>query len=160
MFVLIRRDPPARGRVQYHLDVQDTGIGISEDAQKRIFEPFEQAGPQTRNGSGLGLAIVKNLLLLMGGTICVESAPGHGSSFHIDVPFAESKVQSLQKKSEEGEIFDFSGQSVLIVEDHPINMEIARKLMEKSTVGSPLSATGRRPSIYFCTESPANFRRC
>ena len=117
-------------RIGYSIDVSDTGIGIAEDAQERIFEVFEQAGPPMRNGSGLGLAIVKNLLVLMDGTISVESAPGCGTTFRIQVAFPVSAVQSIEPEVPESESVDFTGRSVLVVEDHPINMEITRKLLE------------------------------
>ena len=113
------------------MKVSDTGIGIAEDAQERIFEPFEQAGPQTKNGTGLGLAIVKNLIDLMGGEISVESTPGEGTTFRINVAFPISAVQSVMSEEPEKESVDFRGRSVLVVEDNPINMEITRKLLER-----------------------------
>lgn len=128
--VMIRRQAGSDGRIGYSIEVSDTGIGIPEDAQERIFEVFEQAGPPMKNGSGLGLAIVKNLLVLMGGTIGVESSPGRGTTFRIRVSFPVSAVQSIEPEEPESESVDFTGRSVLVVEDHPINMEITRKLLE------------------------------
>ncbi len=131
VYVTIRRDSPADGVAGYFIDVRDTGIGIEEEAQKRIFEPFEQAGPQTRGGSGLGLAIVRNLLQLMGGSISVESVFGSGTTFHVQVSFRLSDTESAKSRKTENEDYNFSGYSVLVVEDHPVNMMIARKLLEK-----------------------------
>lgn len=128
--VSIRREAGQNSQVSYSIDVSDTGIGIALDAQARIFEVFEQVGAPTKNGSGLGLAIVRNLLLLMGGTITVESAPGQGTVFHIHVSFPVSAVQSVKHEEPERETVDFTGRSVLVVEDHPMNMEITRKLLE------------------------------
>ena len=69
------------------MEVQDTGIGIARDDQTHIFEPFVQVGKlSTQKGTGLGLAITKKYIELMGGTIEVESAPGKGSLFRIEVP--------------------------------------------------------------------------
>ena len=127
----IRRETGSDSRIGYYIDVSDTGIGIAEDAQERIFEVFEQAGPPTKNGSGLGLAIVKNLLVLMGGTISVESAQGRGTTFRLLVSFPVSAVQSVEPEEPENELVDFGGRSVLVVEDHPMNMEITRKLLER-----------------------------
>jgi signal transduction histidine kinase len=69
-----------------HFMVKDTGIGIAEDMQKKIFEPFSQAdGSVTRNygGTGMGLSICSKLATAMGGKIWVESEPGTGSTFHF-----------------------------------------------------------------------------
>ncbi|NDY55404.1 response regulator [Desulfovibrio sulfodismutans] len=71
------------------LTVQDTGIGIPGDVIKMIFEPFSQAeGAYTRRfqGAGLGLSIVKNLVRLLGGSICVDTEPGQGSTFYVSLP--------------------------------------------------------------------------
>jgi signal transduction histidine kinase/CheY-like chemotaxis protein/HPt (histidine-containing phosphotransfer) domain-containing protein len=79
--------------VLLHLCVEDTGIGVAPAAQARIFEQFAQAdGSTTRNygGTGLGLAICRRLLELMGGNIRIESTPGAGSKFHIDLRLAKS----------------------------------------------------------------------
>lgn len=157
VFVTVRRDAPDNGAIAYHIDVRDTGIGIAVDAQERIFEAFEQAGPQTRNGSGLGLAIVKNLLLLMGGNINVESVPRHGTTFHIDVAFKISEVQSVEAKRPETREFDFSGRSVLVVEDHPINMEIARKLLEKKRCKVTCACNGQEAVDMLLHCEPGEF---
>ena len=130
--VAVSRRAAENGRIPYHIEVKDTGIGIAEEAQKRIFEPFEQAGTQTRSGSGLGLAIVKNLLGLMGGTIRVESRPGCGTTFLMDAAFAVSDIKAVQQAEKPAaEEFDFQGRNVMLVEDHPVNLMIARKLLEK-----------------------------
>ena len=129
--VTARRENQGNGRIGYYIDVRDTGIGIAEEAQERIFEPFEQAGPQTKNGTGLGLAIVKNLIGIMGGSISVESIQGSGTTFRVFVSFPVSENQSVASDKPERESVDFSGRSVLVVEDNPINMEIACKLLER-----------------------------
>ena len=79
--------------------VRDTGIGISEADQKRIFESFEQANsPSTRKqrGTGLGTTIAKRLVELMAGTLRLESAPGAGSTFWFDVPFVKAEAESSE----------------------------------------------------------------
>ena len=78
---------PENGHVQ--LAVHDTGIGIAPEDQGRIFEEFQQAAHQTeksREGTGLGLALSKRMVELHGGTISVDSAPGKGSTFTVELP--------------------------------------------------------------------------
>ena len=75
------------GNTRLKIEVQDTGIGIAPDRQAIIFEPFVQLGePNSRKGSGLGLAISRELAQLMNGSIQVESAPGMGSRFRLELP--------------------------------------------------------------------------
>lgn len=79
------------GHVHLRFYVKDTGIGISQDFIKKVFEPFEQESAEIANrfgGSGLGLAITKNLVSLMGGSICATSKEGKGTTFTVDIPFA------------------------------------------------------------------------
>ena len=76
-----------KANARLKLEVQDTGIGIAPERQQSIFEPFVQLGePSSRKGSGLGLAICRQFTQLMGGTIQVQSAPGMGSTFRVELP--------------------------------------------------------------------------
>ena len=75
--------------------VSDTGIGMDEDALSRIYTPFEQADAtiaQKYGGTGLGMSITQNLVLLMGGYINVESQPGQGTTFSVELPFEHSNI--------------------------------------------------------------------
>jgi signal transduction histidine kinase/DNA-binding response OmpR family regulator/HPt (histidine-containing phosphotransfer) domain-containing protein len=108
------------------VSVEDSGIGISAEAQGRIFEPFAQAdGSTTRKygGSGLGLAICKRLLALMGGNIRLESAPGRGSKFVAEfrLPIAQSPAPVLVTDRR------LEGVRVLVVDDNRTNREILRE---------------------------------
>nr|WP_280954370.1 ATP-binding protein [Methanohalophilus levihalophilus] len=74
------------------ISVSDNGIGIPEEEQKRIFEPFEQAGVPSSTkaeGTGLGLTLVKNLIEMHGGNISVQSEPGRGSTFSFTIPISK-----------------------------------------------------------------------
>jgi PAS domain S-box-containing protein len=105
-----------------HVSVRDTGIGIAEDARKRLFNAFAQAdGSTTRRfgGTGLGLAISRHLVGLMGGEIGVESAEGEGSLFWFTLPLAQA--QSLPAVPYPGEL---AGRRVLVVDDNATNAEI------------------------------------
>jgi len=107
---------------QLHISVRDTGIGISNDAKKRLFAPFAQAdGSTTRRfgGTGLGLAISRHLVDLMHGDIGVESVEGKGSTFWFTLPLEQA--QSLPAVPYPGEL---AGRRVLVVDDNATNAEI------------------------------------
>ena len=120
--------------VKLCFEILDNGLGIEEDLLGRVFEPFEHIYGESRtlySGSGLELAIVKNIVELMNGTIFVESKKGEGTRFTVTVglkkerrKFERSNEQNNQKKS-----YDFSGKRALIVEDSPINIEIAKNIL-------------------------------
>jgi len=132
------------GQVLLRCEVEDTGIGISNEDQKRLFTAFEQADNSTTRkygGTGLGLAICKRLIQLMGGEIGVDSVPGRGSTFWFTVllgkaadAFPALAPHRLECETAEARIKAcFTGASVLLAEDEPINQEIAKGLLE--TVG-------------------------
>ncbi|MCI2056385.1 MAG: ATP-binding protein [Oscillibacter sp.] len=127
--------------VHDRITISDTGIGMSEDFIKnKIFKPFAQEHNEVTSnyaGTGLGLSIVKQLLDLMGATIKVESELGEGTRFTVDIDFevvdAEKAKQSIQAKQEKnGRVApQLDGIRVLLVEDHPLNAQIAIKLLNK-----------------------------
>ena len=112
---------------------RDTGIGMAEEFQKHIFEPFaqEHSGSRTKfAGTGLGMPIAKKLIEKMGGTITFESVEGVGTTFVIRVPFRidtdrDSKVETGEKT--EGSI---RGLHILLAEDNELNMEIAEFMLQ------------------------------
>jgi signal transduction histidine kinase/ligand-binding sensor domain-containing protein/CheY-like chemotaxis protein len=118
------------------MEVQDTGIGITRDDQTHIFEPFVQVGKlSTQKGTGLGLAITKKYIELMGGTIEVESAPGKGSLFRIEVPVLKVEESEMPgPETHRGRIVGLEpGQPeyrVLIVEDQLENWLLLQRLLE------------------------------
>jgi PAS domain S-box-containing protein len=121
------------------LIIQDTGIGIAPEVQKRIFSPFEQAdGSTTRKhgGTGLGLAIVRQLIRLMNGSIELDSTPGVGSTFTLTINFDKATAETFELPTKPaGEASDawlarLKGKCVLVAEDDPINQEVALELLQ------------------------------
>ncbi len=108
------------GRVELFFAVSDTGIGISPEVQRAIFEPFIQGIPARYDGSGLGLAIVKHLVECMGGRIWVESSPGQGSTFSFTVVMSESRgVACVDSVSDEFRLSE--SLRILLAEDNQLN---------------------------------------
>ncbi|VXA95476.1 response regulator [Massilia sp. 9I] len=121
------------GRVKLRFAVRDTGIGIGEEQQAKLFRAFSQAnGSTTREygGTGLGLSISQQLVGLMGGRIAVDSAPGAGSTFHFDLDFALSgePESTLVAPSE------LTGARVLVVDDSAL----ARAILREALAALPL----------------------
>ncbi len=116
----------------YSLQVCDTGIGMSEEFQKRAFEQFERERSSTESGiegSGLGLAIIKRYTDLMGGTCSINSKIGEGTQIVVTIPL---KLSSNDENTtiEQLANLNFSGKRVLLVEDNNFNREIARYIFE------------------------------
>ncbi len=117
--------------------VEDTGIGMSKEFQKNIFKEFvreEKSMVSQTQGTGLGLAITKNLVELMGGHIGVESKEGKGTKITVNLSFQiahQEYAPKQQKKTIDSEYEQLKGKRILLVEDHPLNTEIAKKLLEK-----------------------------
>jgi len=114
--------------------VTDTGIGMSEEFQRRIFQPFEQEKSSSVSGyvgTGLGLSIVKSLTELLGGNVSVTSRVGAGSSFFVRIPLERGKTVSFRSDQAEEQIAPFNHQHVLLAEDNAINQQIAVLLMRE-----------------------------
>lgn len=134
--VLVKQWPDGE-KCRLDILIEDTGIGMPEEAQKKIFEPFEQADASTAHnfgGTGLGLSICESLVKLMGGTISLDSSPGKGSRFLVqltldlaeDMASEPGTAVSGEKSEEKGSIAGFR---ILLAEDNEINSEIAASLL-------------------------------
>lgn len=131
----IRKDIVTAGRLRLRCIVSDSGVGIGEEAQRRLFTPFTQADSSTSRrfgGTGLGLVISRRLAELMGGEIMVQSELGQGSTFlfSVDLPLAEEAVakttprQMARPKSRDEAL-------ILLAEDNPVNQIVAVSQLEK-----------------------------
>lgn len=130
------------GKGVYEIHVKDTGIGMSQEFARKIFEPFERERTSTVSkiqGTGLGMAITKNIVDMMGGTIEVYTEKGKGTEFIIRLEMRmQSKHQSGEKVGEEVGLpilpetsADFQGKKLLLVEDNDMNCEIILELLRE-----------------------------
>ena len=118
------------------ITVADNGIGISQEFQKHIFEPFERERTSTVSkveGSGIGMGIVKKLVGLMGGTVAVESKIGVGSTFTVTIPCRIASEDETQAKRETNPSDQkcLCGVKILLTEDNDLNAEIATELLQE-----------------------------
>ncbi len=126
-------------RVVLRCTVQDTGIGIPLDKQKAIFESFTQADSSTTRrygGTGLGLAISQRLISMMGGTIGVESQPGHGSTFWFEVGLEPGGPATVVEKRH------LAGLRVLVIDDNATNRMVLLKLLQSWGCRAALASGG------------------
>lgn len=127
--------------------LEDNGVGMSKEFQEHLFEPFAQERKKITSelvGSGLGLAIVQNLVRIMGGIIAVESSEEQGTCFTITLTseIADEKAVNDSKLLEPMDL-DLKGRIVLLAEDHPLNIIVARKLLERKGVIVDVATNGR-----------------
>ena len=112
---------------------RDTGVGMSEAYQKKIFEPFTQENDSSRtkySGSGLGMPIAKELAELMGGSIEMKSRLGEGTTFILHLSFEMDLSDQREEKKKDRE-YIIKGRKILLVEDNELNMEVAGYLLEE-----------------------------
>ena len=124
--------------------VRDTGIGISKDKLRSVFDVFRQAYSSTTRkygGTGLGLSICKQLVELHGGNIWVESDLGQGASFYVEITYALGDKSDLPK-DEVGETIELDGIKVLLVEDQEINQVYATSILEEKGASVDIAKNG------------------
>ena len=149
--VIVSHNQEGENEFALRVDVMDTGIGISDDAQTRIFDAFAQADSSTARrfgGTGLGLAISKQLAELMGGTIGMVGQMGSGSRFYFTVQLQTPKTQDEHKVSEP--VFDIP-MKVLIVESNPRVGGMLRRILEKWRVSCELVQTTSQATLALAT---------
>ena len=139
---------------------RDTGIGMTEAFQKRIFEPFaqEHAGSRTKfAGTGLGMPITKKLVEKMGGTISFESKEGTGTTFVIRIPFQIDADMKDRNETEEKTETSIQGLHVLLTEDNELNMEIAEFVLQNEGAVVTKAWNGQKAVDIFRKSRPGEF---
>ena len=140
----MRAETSPSGLLRLFCTVSDSGIGMSPEQQAGLFKPFSQADISTSRkfgGTGLGLSISKTLVELMGGAITVKSEPGKGSefSFFVELEPADGPIEATAEENH-WEHAQYDGHRLLLVEDNPINQEIAMALL--TDLGAEVDSAG------------------
>ena len=146
------------GYGSYRFIIRDNGIGMSEEFQKQLFQPFSREDNSMTNvtqGTGLGLSIVKSVIDMMGGSIEVQSVQGQGSTFTVLLQFALTQERAGESETEEEVRFD--GHRILLAEDNELNREIACELLSEIGLVVETAQNGqeaiesivRRPDYYY-----------
>ena len=140
--------------------ISDTGIGMSEEFQSRIFDEFTQENDGARTsykGTGLGMAIAKKYVDLMGGKIEVSSRQGVGSTFTVEIPLRIAEQILTEKEEKLRKDMDLHGLHVLLAEDNDLNAEIAVSLLEEQGMIVTRAADGKSALLQFCNTAPGTF---
>lgn len=117
-----------------HIEIRDTGIGMDEETQKRIFAPFERAAQNVNSeGFGLGLFLTKGLVKVLNGIITVESASGKGSIFRLEIPLPETN-ELVEEDKPDSDSITILPKNVLVVDDDPILLKIAEDMLGRKGV--------------------------
>ena len=139
----------------------DTGIGMSEEFQKHIFEPFTQEvldARSTYGGTGLGMPIAKSLVDKMGGTITFESRQGVGTTYYITLPLEIDPNAAPQPETEKpADDATLQGVNILLAEDNDLNLEIAQFLLENAGATVTAARNGQEAVDIFAASRPGEF---
>ena len=148
------------GRVTIEFICRDTGIGMTKDFQKRLFEPFaqEHTGSRTKfSGTGLGMPITKKLIEKMGGTITFESKKGEGTTFVIRIPFKIDQDADQREEQEAISEKSIKDLKILLVEDNELNMEIAEFVIQNEGASVTKAWNGQEAVEIFKKSRPDEF---
>ena len=139
--------------------IRDTGLGMSEEFQKEMFEPFtrEMSPDTTASGTGLGLPIVKRLIDMMGGSISVWSQVGVGTTFTVILPFKRNIAAEVQDDSQTGYKESLHDMKILLVEDNILNLEITEYLLKHEGCHVRTAVNGQEAVQIFEKSKPFYF---
>ena len=138
----------------------DNGIGMSEEFQKHLFEPFTQENRLEQNasmGTGLGMTIVSQLVTMMGGQISFTSKVNEGTSFVVTLPFHIVADVELKMTESSGENVSLEGKRALLVEDNELNMEIAQFILENENMKVSCAWNGKEAVDIFAGSKPGEY---
>jgi signal transduction histidine kinase len=137
--------------------VKDTGIGMSEEAQARIFERFTQADSSTTRkfgGTGLGMSITVSLVQMMGGKIEVDSVPNQGTTITVTLPLEHANLEGKKTASQMDDVPYFSGKTILIAEDNDINTLVIESMLAPTQADLHFAKNGVEALEQFSKNTP------
>lgn len=163
--VTFRQMLKENGRMDFMVNVHDTGIGMKHEFLEKIFLPFEQESVNITSkygGSGLGMAITDNIVRIMGGTIVIDSMQGKGSDFNVflSLPLAtaeESSAIPAPAAAALPEEFTYSGKHILLAEDNEINAEIAEDILTGEGAIVEIAHDGREAVDMFAESALSHY---
>lgn len=149
-------------RVRVHgerlrIDVRDTGVGIAPEDLARVFEPFQQADNSYARrfaGTGLGLTISRELARAMGGDVTVESMPGQGTVFTLDLPWRPCDPPRSDSQGPRPDVACGLQGRVLLAEDNPVNVLVARAMLEQLGLAVAVAVNGEQAVESFRAQPP------
>ncbi|BBD09113.1 CHASE domain-containing protein [Desulfovibrio ferrophilus] len=163
VIVTLAPDPATPEAISVQFSVRDTGIGITEQDQSKLFDSFTQADSSTTRrygGSGLGLAICKRLVDMMNGQITVQSTPGQGSTFTFTVEFAPGTEKALEEATSQSRRLppnvkiSFPGARLLLAEDNAINQQVAKEILQQVDIDVELAVNGQQATDRILMGAP------
>ncbi len=144
---------------RFHIEIEDTGIGMKPEFLPHIFEPFAQEDGGNRSsykGTGLGMSITKKFMDLMGGIVEVQSEPGKGTLFRLELPVEiDREWQGEQEPA--GQQTTLAGARVILAEDNDLNMEIAVFMLESLEIEVTAVTDGKAALDAFAAAAPGTF---
>lgn len=148
------------GYINMHYRISDTGIGMSEEFTKEVFEEFAQEDSDVRtqyHGAGLGMAIVKKYVDMMGGTISVQSKKHEGTTFVVDIPMEITDKECNKSDTNFSEKVNLTGVKVLLAEDNELNSEIATVQLEEFGMNVERAVDGKNAVEIFRNHPEGTF---
>lgn len=154
----VRSERTQNGTAHMICTVSDQGCGMSREFMAKMFQPFEQSDPaHSKSGTGLGLPIVKSLVSLMGGSISVESEPGKGSAFTVELEQKLGTPKAGPAEAPHTPIRCLAGCRILLCEDNQVNVLLAQKLLEKVGCTVEPAENGRLGADRFALSKPGEY---